>query len=244
MRHVGKEDTGARGIQLRVFENGLEAAGIGGFVKWNTENLEAVEIDGFVVENVNAGTTDGVKIVRRIAEFLVIAGDEVRAEARSERLPRSREAVVVDVRAVEHVTGDEDDVGPELAEGGDQAPKETAALDVAEVGVGDEGGDASTPGSGEAGEFDGDAINADLRGVEDAVEAGEKAQGEEEGGDARGGKRELEELSDGKQNPGRYRGQECEVENTQPDRGEAVEDADRPVEVPVREKSSWHEGDR
>jgi len=106
----------------------------------------------------------------------MIAGDEVGAEFGRELAPGRNEARRVDVGAVEHVTADEDDVGAELAELGDDSGDEVAALDVAEMRVGDEGGDASAPGGGKAGEFHGDALDTESGGVRKAVERGENAK--------------------------------------------------------------------
>src|SRR5258706_6944159 len=60
----------------------------------------------------------------------MIAGDEVGAEFGRELAPGRNEARRVDAGAVEHVTADEDDVGAELAELGDDARDEIAAFDV------------------------------------------------------------------------------------------------------------------
>jgi hypothetical protein len=60
VRDVGEENAGAVGIELRIFENGLEAPRIRGIVEWNAEDLQAIEIDGFVVEDAKAGVLDGV----------------------------------------------------------------------------------------------------------------------------------------------------------------------------------------
>ena len=81
--------------------------------------------------------------------------------------------MVVDMGAVEHIAGNKDDVGTELAEDGDQSMKEAAADDVAEVRVGDESGGTSTPDCRETGKFDGDALHANVGGIEDAIEAGQ-----------------------------------------------------------------------
>src|SRR5258707_9643974 len=114
----------------------------------------------------------------------MIAGDEVGTEFGGELAPGRNEARSVDVGAVEHVTADEDDVGAELAELGDDARDEVAALDVAEMRVGDEGGDASAPGGGKAGEFHGDTLDAESGGVRKAVERGENGEAQEEERDA------------------------------------------------------------
>lgn len=116
VRNVGEENTGARGIELCVFENRLEAARVGRIVIRDAEDLEAIEIDGFVVEDVHARFANGIEIVGGIGEFFVIASNEIGAETRSERFPGSGEADVVDVRAVEHIARDEDDVGAKLTE--------------------------------------------------------------------------------------------------------------------------------
>ena len=98
----------------------------------------------------------------------------------------------VDAGAVEHITTDEDHVGVKLAEFGNDAGDEVAALDVAEMRVGDEGGDASTPRVGKAGKFDGDALDAESGGVGEAVERGENGEAEEKDGDSGLGKWEIE----------------------------------------------------
>jgi hypothetical protein len=244
VRDVSEENTGARGIELGVFENRLEAARVGRIVIRDAEDLEAVEIDGFVVENVDARIANGVEIVGGIGEFFVIASNEIGAETRRERFPGSSEADVVGVRAVEHIAGDEDDVGAKLAECGDEPAEKAATDDVAEVRVGDKGGGAPTPGGGEAGKFNGDAIDADGGGVEDAVEAGEESKREESGGDLRASDREMEELDERKSEPGRDGGKERKIQDAQPSGSEAVKDADRLVEIAMSQKRARDERDR
>src|ERR1700732_5172563 len=99
-----------------------------------------------------------------VGKVVVIAGDEVGAEFGIELAPGGDEARRVNVRAVEHIAADEDDVGAKLAEFVDDTRNEIAALDVAEMRVGDEGGDASAPGGGKAGKFHGDAPDAESGG--------------------------------------------------------------------------------
>ena len=61
--NVGEEDAGAGGIQVGVGQNGTEAFGVGGIVIGDAENLEAVEINGFVMEDADTGFADGVEIL-------------------------------------------------------------------------------------------------------------------------------------------------------------------------------------
>jgi len=243
VRNVGEEDASAGGIELGIFENGLEAARVGGFVERNAKDLEAIEINSFIVKDVDAGTLDGVQIVGGVGEFFVIAGDEVGAESRSKRFPGSGEAVIVDASAIEHVAGNKDDVGAKMAESGDESTEEAAADDMAEVGVGDEGGGAPTPGSGKAGEFDGDAMDADVGCIEDAVKAREKSEREEAGGDLKASDGEMEELDEGENEPGGNGGEEGKIKNAKPGGGEFVVEANRAVEIAMGEKRGWDEGD-
>jgi len=141
----------------------------------------------------------------------VIAGDEVRAELGSQLAPGRDEARRVDVGAVEHVAANEDDVGAELAELGDDAGDEVAALDVAEMRVGDEGGDASAPGGGQAGEFHGDALDAESGGVGEAVERGENGEAEEKHRDSGLGEGQIQNNHDADRDPCEACGGEREI---------------------------------
>ena len=145
--------------------------------------------------------------------------------------------------AVEEVTADEDDVCAELAERGDDAGKKTAALDVAEMRVGDEGGDASAPGGGEAGEFHGDAVDADGGGVDEAVERGGESENKEKDGDARLPEGEIQRDGEAHDNPGEERRGDGEIHEAEPDAGDAIENADGSVEVAMREERGGDETD-
>src|SRR5882757_1376490 len=106
VRHVGEQDAGARAIEIGVGEDGAEALGVRGIVIRNAKDLETVEIDGFVVEDADAGIADGGEIALRIGKFIVIAGDEVGAEFWGKPAPGGDEARRVDVGAVEHIAAD------------------------------------------------------------------------------------------------------------------------------------------
>ena len=145
--------------------------------------------------------------------------------------------------AVEHVAGDKDNVGAKMAESGDESAKEAAADDMAEMRIGDESGGTSAPGAGEAGKLNGDAMDAEVGGVEDTVEAGKNSEGEQGGGDLKARDGEMEELDKGQREPGGYRGEEGEIENPKPGGGEAVEEAHGLVEIAMREEGGRNEGD-
>jgi len=134
------------------------------------------------------------------------------------------------VRAVEHVAADEDYVGAKLAELGDDSGDEVAALDVAEMRVGYEGGDTSTPGGWKAGKFDGDALDAEIGGVSEAVERGENGETKEENGDSSLGEGEIEHNCDADGDPGKSGRGEGEVHEAEPDAGEAIVGAHRAIE--------------
>ena len=243
VRDVSEENAGAGGIELGVFENGLEAGRVGGFVEWDAKDLKAIKINRFIVEDVNPGTSDGVKVVGGIGEFFVIAGDEVGTETGGEGFPGSGQAVVVNVSAVKHVARDEDNIGSKMAESGDEAAEEATADDVAEVRIGDQRGGASTPGSGKSGKFNGDAMDTDVGGVEDAVEAGENREGEEGGGDLKARDGEMEELDEGQSKPGGKGGEKREIENAKPGGRKAIEETNGLVEIAMREKRGRDKGD-
>lgn len=243
VRNVGKQNAGARGIQMSAGENGMKALGVGGVMIGDAEDLESVEIHGFVVEDVDAGIADGLEVTGMVGEFVVIAGDEIGAEFGSELLPGSDEAIGVDVGAVKEIAGDEDDIGAKLAQGVDDAGEEVATLDVTEMRVGDEGGDATAPRGGESGELYGDALDAEGGGVDEAVERGEERQAEEEEADLRlrEGKIEGDSGSDG--DPGEAGGGDGKVHEPEPDAGDAIEGADGGIEVTVGEERGGDEAD-
>jgi len=62
VRNVREQDAGARAVEIGVGEDGAEALGVCGVVIRDAEDLEAVEIDGFVVENADAGIADSGEI--------------------------------------------------------------------------------------------------------------------------------------------------------------------------------------
>ena len=173
----------------------------------------------------------------------MIAGDEVGAELWRKLAPGRDEARRVDVRAVEHVATDEDDIGAKLAERGDDAGDEVAALDVAEVRVGDEGSNAPAPGRGKAREFYGDALDAEIGGVSKAVECGENSEAEAEGRDPSLGKWEIENNCGSDGDPGESGGGESEIHEAEPDAGEAIVGADRAIEVAVSQQRRGKEAD-
>jgi len=243
VRDVGEQDAGARAVEVGVGEDGTETLGIRGIVIGDAEDLETVEINGFVVEDADAGIANGAEIAVGVGEFVVIAGDEVGAEFGGELAPGRDEARRVDVRAVEHVAADEDDVGAKLAELGDDAGDEVAALDVTEMRVGDEGSNASAPGGGEAREFHCDALNAESGGVGEAVERGEHGEAEEEERDARLAEGQIENDRDCDRDPRQACGGEGEVHETEPDAGEAVVGSHRAIEEAMREKRRGQEAD-
>jgi hypothetical protein len=147
------------------------------------------------------------------------------------------------VRAIEEVTADEDDVGAELAKRGDDAGKKTAALDVAEMRVCDEGGYASAPGGGEAGEFHGDAIDAEGGGVNEAVERGGQSQSEEEDRDAGLAEGKIQGDGEAHDNPGEERSGYGEIDEAEPSAGDAIEDAHGAIEEAMREEGGGDEAD-
>src|ERR1700722_18736704 len=59
VRNVREQDAGARAVEIGVGEDGAEALGIRGVVIGDAEDLQAVEINGFVVEDTDAGIADG-----------------------------------------------------------------------------------------------------------------------------------------------------------------------------------------
>lgn len=122
--------------------------------------------------------------------------------------------------------------------------EKAATDDVAEVRVGDKGGSASTPGAGEAGKFNADAIDTNGGGVEDAVAAGEKSKREESGGDLRASDGEMEQLDERVSQPGRDGGEESKIQDAQPGGSEAVKNADSLVEITMSQKRGRDERDR
>ena len=80
VRHVGEQDAGAGAVEIGVGEDRAEALGIRGVVVRDAEDLEAVEIDGFVVEDTDAGIANGAQVAVGVGEFVVVAGDEVGTE--------------------------------------------------------------------------------------------------------------------------------------------------------------------
>src|SRR5882757_616551 len=109
--------------------------------------------------------------------------------------------------------------------------------------VGDEGGDAAAPGSWQAGEFHGDALDAEIGGVGEAVERGENGQAEEEGRDSRLSEGEIENNCGSDCNPGESGGGESKIHKAEPDAGEAIVGADRAIEEAMGQQRASKKAD-
>ena len=105
-----------------------------------------------------------------LAEAWSVSGHEECAERRIQFLQWSGDWSCVDGCAVVEVAGHEHDVGLKTLDSGHDASEEVSAVDVAEVNVGNEGGDAPTPCVGKVGESNPDPAGADPARIQNAVE--------------------------------------------------------------------------
>lgn len=86
---VGEQDAGAIAVHAERVQGGGEVSGAGGAAVGDAENLEAVGVNLFVVEDADSGVSDGVKILAVVAELLVVSGDEVNAVGSGEIAERA-----------------------------------------------------------------------------------------------------------------------------------------------------------
>ncbi len=162
----------------------------------------------------------------------MIAGGEVDAEGRSERLERRDQAVEIAFGAVEKVAGKKDDIGLETRGQGNQAAAETDAVDGPEVQIAEQDSAAAAPGRGQIGKLDGDAADADHAGVEEAVDAGERGyasrERRREAGGSAGIRRQVGEGgAQTTRSQTRQRRPEEEVEKAEPDGRDPIKEPGR-----------------
>ncbi len=130
---VGDEDAGAISVDLHAGKDGAHVFGVRGVAIRHAEKLQAVEIDILFIENADASCGDGGEKWAGIAEFFVVAFTKKCAEGRMEISERLCGAFCVGGRAVEEITGDDDEVRIFTIDGADDARGEATIADVAEM---------------------------------------------------------------------------------------------------------------
>ena len=123
----------------------------------------------------------------RPSELFVVAGNEENAEGRREFVKRRSKSVGIGLCAVEKVTGHEDDVGFKVPRLGSDSPRETDAVDVAQVQVGHKECLAAAPCSGEIGKVHRHSANPDPARVQNAIDSRQNGRAKENARDPRTG---------------------------------------------------------
>lgn len=98
---VTDEDAGAGFVDVEFCEDRAEVVIVGGVEIRDADELQAVEIDIFLVEDADAGAGDGGEKFAGIADGFVVSGGEVGTEFGAEIAERERDLVRVDGGAVE-----------------------------------------------------------------------------------------------------------------------------------------------
>src|SRR5579863_1151236 len=240
---VREEDAGA----IAVYRDGAQSRGevalrsraaIG-----NTDDLEPVDVDAFIVQDTNSRGRDRIEILRVVTELFVISGHEVDSMRSGELAEGLGGLGCVDRGAVEKISGDEDEVGFLTQNFRDQAAEETAIAHVTEVNVCEECSFASAPDVRHVFEADPDAGDPGQAGIEESEKPDDDGGTKQCLDESMKVERGACDSGDRQGYPGENRGEEQETEEAHPDGGSFVEGADRSVRVGKRQQRCGDETD-
>lgn len=82
--NVVEQNAGGTDAQVQRLKKGAQMSGVGCIGIRHADHLKTVYVDALVVQDANASTRNGCRIFGSIAEVLVVAAAEERAELRAE----------------------------------------------------------------------------------------------------------------------------------------------------------------
>src|SRR5579871_5295393 len=111
----------------------------------DASNNHSIHYDALIVDDVKACAPQNCAELLRVAELLMVAGDEVDAERRSKLEKWGRNLVRIHSRSIEEIAGHEDDVRTQLPRHCRDAPRETRSVNVAQMQIAHHESGAASP---------------------------------------------------------------------------------------------------
>ena len=176
---MGEQHAGAGAIDAERREVAAKRFGTVGLGVVQADDLQAADLDGFIVQHAHADPGECGEVGQRIAEFIVVTGDEVGAGGRGELRQGGHRLGDVDLGSVEEVAGDKHGGGIERLQAPDNALHEGRAADDADMHIAHHGDLATVPRVGQIGQRDGVARDVHAGAVDHAVGGDERRKAEE-----------------------------------------------------------------
>ena len=241
---VSEQDAGAFAIDAGPTQGCPEAVVIGRITVMDAHDLQSVDRDFLAVQHAHAELLHGVDVFLGIGKLFVISGDKICSPRNRQPGQGRGQFLHLGDGAVVHVAGDKYDVGLQPGKRGHNALQESGATNVPEVGIADQGGNPSTPGFRQVGQFDGNPSHPCPRRIHDAIQTCQHGQSKECGNQYSSVGMEPEQPGPAVDHPARACRQKTETKKSQPDGGNSVQDPHRYMRTAPGQQGSDNEADR